>query len=326
VTSKSWLCLALCLGALPASAAPNPGGADQWLAGQAAYPAGIPEALVDSNRFAGLRAEAIASRLKISCPAENTASDARLTLYASADAPGHWPARDWRAYACERRGGLWDAAVLVEDLDVPVVYFAVLSQSHALGRGGMATNGAITAVSPLRVVTPRSAGLAEPTTLFWSFLEGFEEGLESWRVLAPTTGFAPLRTDAAAHTGRAALAVSVPAGKRSLTLATTCVRGRHLVQHRATGLRLWLRTRAGRGQARFTLHANAFAPGHVLAAWPQTADVTDQWQKVDLFFSALPQGPLGAVDFLVIELLGQGPLEFLIDDLQLLSPGHEGPE
>lgn len=314
--------MVLCLSALLwACAAQAEIGPDQWLGGLVQYPAGIPASLVESNRFAGLRAEAIAGRFKIVCPAESLASSTRMVVYASADEPGHWRARDWQAYPAVRRGNLWDATVPVDDLDVPLIYFAVVEAPAVLPKSDASSPAAFvpSIISPLRIVKPRAAGLEEPSSVFEPYLEGFEEGFSSWRMLGADADAVPLRADAAARTGRAALCATVPAGKRSVTIATTCVRGRHLAQHQANGLRIYLRTRQGEGRARFTLQANAFAPNQVIATWPRETNLTEQWQKVDLFFHELPRMPLPAVDLLVIELIGRGPCEFLVDDVQLLG-------
>ena len=313
---RFWICLTQGLAALSAVAAPEGGGPDQWLSGPAQYPEGIPVALVDSDRFAGLRAEAIAGRFKVVCPAGDLAPQARVTVFASADEPGHWRARDWQAYPAERRGALWDATVPVDDVEVPVVYFAVVGAPDVVPAQ----------VSPMRVVKPNTVGLEEPSRVFTPFLEGFEEGLTSWRLLGAEPETPPLRTKADARSGRAALCVTVPAGKRSATVATTCVRGRHLVGRQATGVRVWLRALKGAGRARFTLEANAYAPDQVLAVWPQEASLTEQWHPVDLFFQTLPQVPLAAVDLFAIEFIAAGPCEFLVDDVQLLVPGRLGPD
>jgi hypothetical protein len=147
VTNRAWIRLAFCLAAASAAAAPDPGGADQWLARPAQYPDGIAASLVETNRFAALRAEAVAGRFRIVCPAGDLGPQARLSVCAS-----------------------------------------------------------------------------------------------------------------------------------------------------------------------------AFAPGQVLAAWPQEASLGEQWQKVDLFFEALPQAPLPAVDLFSIELIAAAPCEFLLDDLEFLVP------
>lgn len=172
----------------------------------------------------------------------------------------------------------------------------------------------------MRLCRPRAAGLEEPSRIFWSFLEGFEQDMESWRLLTTDAGAPPLKTDPTAHNGRAALAVTLPVGKHSVTVATTRVRGWQVQQHGATGLRLWLRAREGAARAQFTLLAQAFTTNQVVAVWPRDVQLTAQWQQVDLPFGLVPQVPLAAVDLFAIEFIGEGPREFLVDDLQLLGP------
>ena len=77
---------------------------------------------------------------------------------------------------------------------------------------------------------------------------------------------------------------------------------------------------AGRG------HHDAWTTNQVVGLWPNDVRLTDRWQKVELFFSALPRLPLGAVDLLAIEFIADGPRDFLVDDLQLLGPWKLEPE
>ena len=247
-------------------------------------------------------------------------SNATVTVFASADELGHWPARDWRPNPMNLRGKSWEAFVPVDDVDVPLVYFtsAVISASN--------NAAASTNISPMRICHPRLAGLEEPTRIFWPFLEGFEQDTASWRLLSGAEDFAPLKTDPLARTGNSALAIPLLAGKRSMTIATTRVRGWQLMQNGATGVRLWLRTRKGSGRARFTLLANASTTNQVISVWPKEPALTEKWQKIDVPFNELPKLPLGAVDLFAIELIGEGPVEFLVDDLELLGPWRNEPE
>jgi hypothetical protein len=293
---------------------------DKWLTGELQFPPGFPERAIAPNLFASLRAEIWAEKLKILWSSDETVSNATVTLHASADELGHWPARDWRPFSMTLRGNTWEAIVPVDNVDVPLVYF--VSVVAALARDGTNEVGsaAWTNISPMRICKPRLAGLEESTRIFWPFLEGFEQDTISWRWLAAVDESAPLKTDSLARTGQAALVVPLPDGKRSVTIATTRVRGWQLVQHHVTGLRLCLRTRQGTGRARFTLLANASAANQVVSVWPKEAILTEKWQAVDVLFRELPKLPRGAVDLFAIEFIGQGPVEFLADDLELLGP------
>ena len=328
---KTFLCLSFVLGiflepispAVSASTEPSErssGSSDRWIGGAVPFPPGIPEHAVRSNLFATVRAELWAERLKILWPPEQPLTNATVTVHASADELGHWPARDWRPFSMSLRGNTWEVIVPVDDPDVPLVYFVTVIAVRATNGSSAVQSTSSTNISPMRICKPRLAGLEEPTRIFWPFLEGFEQDTASWRWLAPVDDSAPLKTDATARTGGAALVVPLPGGKRSVTVATTRVRGWQLVQHHVTGLRLCLRTRQGRGRARFTLLANASATNQVVSVWPKEPVLTETWQKVDILFGDLPKLPLGAVDLFAIEFIGEGPLEFLVDDLQLLGP------
>ena len=305
--------VAVLLAGRASAAGPGRTSGDGWLTNAALFPPLAEARAVRSNLFASLRAEAVAGRLKILWPAEPFSTNATVTLHASAGEPGHWPARDWRSLPMGLVGARWEAAVPVEDVDEPVIYFV-----RSVERG--ATNH-----SPLRVCVPRAAGLEEPTRIFWPFLEGFETGAESWRTLSEAPD-AARPTEALAKSGRASLAVTLPPRQRSVTVGTTRLRGAQLQRAGATGVRLWLRTRAGAGTARFTLLAHAFTTNQVVAQCPREVPLDARWQRVDLPFSLFPNAPLGAVDFFTVEFIGEGPQEFLIDDVQWLGPWKLEPE
>ena len=282
--------------------------ADKWISDPVQYPAGFADRVSNSNLFANLRAEVLAERLKILWSPQAPLGNATVTLYASADEPGHWPARDWRPFRMNLRGNNWETLVPVDNVDVPLVYFVAAAHPGA------------PAISPMRICKPALAGLETPTRIFWPFLEGFEQDTASWRLLSDPAESTPLQTDTNAMSGRASLAVPVPAGKRSVTIASTRVRGWQLVHNGATGLRIGLRTRQGAGRARFTLLADAFTTNQVISVCGKEPLLKDAWQTVDILFKDLPKLPLANVDLLAIEFIGGGPLEFLVDDLQLLGP------
>lgn len=272
---------------------------DLWLTNHFEYPVSIATNALPAEMFGTLHAEVLAGRLKISWLSKT--APASPTLVASADAPGHWPARDWRSCPMEQHGENWEAFVPVDSLDVPVIYFV---------RAG-------TNVSPMRLVRPRALGLEEPTRIFWPFLEGFEEGLESWRLLS--VGAAGLKTGTPAKNGKAALLAAIPAGKKTVAIATTRVRGWFAEEHGAAGLSVWLRAREGTGHARFTLLTHAFTTNQVVAVRAGDVPLTGQWQRVELPFSAFPKISRPVIDLFTIEFIADGPREFLVDDLQLLG-------
>lgn len=284
---------------------PKPG-ADAWLTNAPAWPAEMIKARLSTNPFITLRAEAIAGRLRVSWESATPFDSARVIV--SADAPGHWPARDWRSITMKRHGTNWQAELPVDSLDVPLIYSVI------------ASNREETIASPLRIAWPGALGLEQPTRLFWPFVEGFEQGTEGWRAIPGVT----LRTDGAAKHGRAALRIEVPAGERSVTIVTTRLRGWFIAEHRATGLELWLKTRQGKGVAAFELLAHAFTTNQVLARRLAPVAVNSSWTKVELPWASFPKFPLGEMDLLAIELTGAPGTEFLIDDVQWLGRWRSG--
>ena len=279
---------------------------DTWLTNAAQHPPYPIGPAPNSNLFSRLHSDVIGDQLKILWPAPSNASVV-VTLHASAASPGHWPVRDWRSYDMVWRHGEYEVNLPVEDLSVPIVYYA-----RSIGSGG-------TNLSPNRVVHPARSGLEQASKLFWPFIEGFEEGMESWRVLA-NPAVAP-RVTPQPHDGKASLLVTVPAGKSSVVIATTRVRGWQIILEGATGLRLWLRTRTGEGRVKFGLYSAAHSPDHETREWLQETTIGPAWQKIDLSFRELREGfALGEADLFTIEFAPGEALEFLVDDLQFLGP------
>jgi hypothetical protein len=159
-----------------------------------------------------------------------------------------------------------------------------------------------------------------PSRPFTPFLDGFEETLEGWRLVSNAGENIPLRADVTARHGRRSLCAQVSPGQRSVAVATTCPRGWQIRQQACSGLSVWLRTRGGGGQARFTLLANAATANQVVSPATFTAELTPQWQKVELPFTVFPRIPLVEIDLFTIEFVGGSGMEFLVDDLQYLSP------
>jgi len=286
--------------------------ADAWFTNQFTWPGFVPTQAVRAAGFENLHAADSAGRLKIFWAPARMDTNAEVCLFASADAPGHWPVRDWRSYAAIERGTNWEAKFPVDDVDVPVAYFL-----------GVTVAGK-TNYSPLRMAHPRELGLEEPSRIFGPFLEGFEEGLASWRLTAAEDGAVQLADEA--KNGRHALLITLPAGKRSVTIGTTRVRGWRTQYPGVSGLSVWLRTRSGEATARLALHANAFSMNQVVSTCPREIRVTGAWQRVDVAFDSFPNLPLANVDWFSLEFSADGPREILLDDLQFLGPWKLEPE
>ncbi len=280
--------------------------ADRWLTNTFLYPPSIPAtARTNDSRFEALHADVVAGYLKIIWPAAPPPLATAPTLFISWESPGHWPARDWRHRPMESRGTQWEAKVPVQDLDLPIVYF-VDERNNEPAR------------SPMRVCVPRALGMEEPSRLWWPFLEGFEEGLESWECVSPSP--AAISSSSAAKNGFHGLEVSVPAGKRSATIRTTRVRGEHILRRGATGLRFWARAGQPKNRLRLTLVANALTTNQTLCVSALEPSLTQSWQPMDVPFSTFPKLPTAAIDSFVIDCIGQGPCKFFFDDLELLGP------
>lgn len=282
--------------------------ADQWLAGTYEYPVAAGGKVGTTAGFEAVDTDAIAGRLKVYWNSGAANRSGAVTLFASADTAGHWPARDWRQYPMSFRAGRWEASAPVESVDIPMIFFLRVGE------------GAATRLSAMRICVPRAAGLEEPSRIFWPYLEGFEDGLASWHAFGAAAGAPPLEIDPLAKQGKASLRVTVPGAGRSVGVGTTRVRGWQIVERSATGLRLWMRTRSGAGRVRFTLFANAGGPLEVAMAYDREVTLSDRWQKVDLAFSRFGKGPLAEVDLLALEFAADGAREFLVDELQLLGP------
>jgi hypothetical protein len=264
---------------------------------------------VRTNGFADLHAEGIAGLLKIFLPAETGRSTEKVTIHASADEPGHWPVRDWRPHEMRRRGSMWETAVPFESLDIPIIYFLEAADTFATNLSGM------------RICWPRGLGLEEAPQLAWNFLEGFEAGFEGWTVVAANPHTPGLALDPVAHSGHASLLVRRVPTKTSVTVSTTRIRGWQILDRGAVGLRLWLRTREGIGEVRFTLHANAFSSEQTVSGSEVFGKVGSEWRQIDLPFASFPRLPLAAVDWFTIEFISAEADALLIDDIQFLSRG-----
>jgi hypothetical protein len=281
-----------------------PPDADRWLTNPGARPERFLGATVATNVFTTLRAEVVAGALQVKCEGTNSLEEVQLVV--SADAPGHWPARDWRTLAMRRAGSGWLAEIPVDSADVPQIYFVA---ARLDGRP---------VISPMRLAHPRTLGLERPTRLFWAFVEGFEQDLDGWR-----TANAAVRTNAAARSGRAALSLRVPAGQKSVSVESTRLRGWFLQEHEADGFALWLRMGQGEGRVAFTLVANAGSTNQITSRRTETVAVSTNWAKARLLFESFPKAPLAELDLIIIKFIAAPGAELLIDDVHLLGRWRE---
>jgi hypothetical protein len=282
------------------AADPQPG-SDSWLTNGGVFPEKFANAAMRTNSFRNMHAEVVAGTLQVKCEPGESISE--LRLIASADTPGHWPARDWRTFVMRRFGASWAAEIPVDSLDVPQIYFIAARED---GKHF---------VSPMRVAHPRALGMETPSHLFWAFIEGFEQDLDGWRIVDGSE----VHTESVAKSGRASLAARVPAGQRSIAVETTRLRGWFLEENGATGIGVWLRTRSGTGAASFTLLANARSTNQVISRHTETVKVSSKWVKAAFLFESFPKIQIGDVDSFVIEFAAEPGTELLIDDLHLLG-------
>jgi hypothetical protein len=260
-----------------------------------------------SKEFDSLRAESIAGQMHIHWTTGLTNTNVVATIVASVDDPGHWLARDWRVYPFLLRPKGWETSLPVDNVDVPIIYYARVSEGGRVRR------------SEMRIFRPRAAGIEVPSRPFWAFLEGFEEDLESWRIPGEDRNQPPLERIPLPRNGHSSLSVKIPPGRSSIAVATTRVRGWQVEQKMATGLRLWMRTAAGAGRVRFTVYSNASTTNQVASIFPEEAPVSAQWRRMDIPFKSFSGLVRPAMDLFVVECIAEGPAEFLLDDLQLLG-------
>jgi len=277
---------------------------DRWLEGDALFPRSSPSTAPETNRFASLHAEAVSEQFQVVYSPTSAVANSDLHVVFSADEPGHWPARDWHSLAMRQFGTAWKATVPVNSVDVPLVYF--------IERRGVETTNR----SAMRCALPRALGLSQPSKYFWTFIDGFEQGAESWRILG---GGERVRLSALAKNGKAALSVRIPATRNSITVGTTRLRGWFAEENKARGFAFWARTIGGAGEARCSLLAEALTTNQVLMAQTNVAKLTANWRRVEVHFSEFPKFPLGDLDLVAIEFNGPAGMEFLIDDLSLLG-------
>ena len=280
---------------------------DGWITNRIALPRIIGTNRLNYADFARLHAREVGGRMKIRWPGETNAAD--VTAWISIEPLGHWKSRDWRPRKMALGEFGWEANVTVEDLDEPIAYFV------SAARGGR-TNFSI-----LRSVVPRDADLPRPTSVFWPFVEGFEEGLHSWWVEGD--GRAPgLAVTGESRTGNAALRLAIPERGRSATVFTTRVRGSMIQTVQATGLRFFIRGSGGEGRLRLTAFADAESLSQTSASFRTEIQLGKKptWQKVEVFFAELGLFPVAALDRVAFEFSGPANAALFLDDLELIGP------
>ncbi len=222
----------------------------------------------------------------------------------STDAPGHWPARDWRAWPMTGRTGDWEARIPLESATTPVVYF--------VEAGGGATNA-----SAMRWFRPRLAGVMEATRPFTGHLEGFEQGIAGWEWGGSGDGASWMATSTQAWAGRGALRMEVPVGRASATVGTVRLRGWMLVEQAPVNLVMVARTEKGRGRLRLALHGGARSEG--LAVYParREVEVGPAWRRVEVPIDSFVNLRPSMVDWLTVQFLADAGSAVLLDDVEL---------
>jgi hypothetical protein len=276
------------------------------------YPAEYSYLPINSGLFTNLSAQAVAGKIQVVWETPLPLTNASATLFYSADYPDHIASRDWRALVMVNRGSLFNASIPVDDIDIPIVYFV-------MERSGSQTN-----LSPMRICNPRKVGLEVPSRPFWQFLEGFEETTINWHILNNYPEIPPLRTNVVSKNGKAALCVSLPEGRRSISVGTSRLRGWQIENFKAKGFSVWLRTKQGNGAVQFSLVCYAFTDKQQIAQHPTVIPISGEWKRIEINFNSFPRINLMNVDMLVFEFSGTGKTEFLIDDLSLT--GISAPE
>jgi hypothetical protein len=278
---------------------------DAWLT-NASYPGFVVTNRVAETGSGNLSAEALVGKLRVYWAPPEAVEVKEARLWMSADVPGVWLARDWQMLPLEKKGQRWEGVMPVENPDVPVAYFVEVVAPKPM-------------ITAQRICHPRVAGLEEPSRIFWPFREGFEEDLWSWRLVTDEPKFTPVETATVVKSGKASLKLALASDKHSVTVATTKVRGWQLDQNFANGIRVWVKLAQGTAKLRCTLLAHAFTPKQVISVYPDDFTLTTDWQPVDLKLSGFPKLVIGEVDLMTLELIGNGPIEAYVDNVQFLG-------
>lgn len=278
---------------------------DRALSESHEYPPSLSAKIPDASAFPALKAEVVIGKLKISFKPAGRSGAARL--WYSVDRPGGWAARHWVKLDMPLTGRDRVGKVPIDAPEVPIVYFVE------------AVNGGATKLSPMRVCEPRKLGVTKSSRAFWSFLAGFEDGVDGWAVLSGEEAPAKLRVSPTAVSGRQALSVTVPKDKASVAIGTTVVRGWHVQWKEAEGIRFHVRTRTGKGRLRMTAMTNAFSDRQQTSELSQMLEVGPDWNQMNVFFSEFRGLKAVDLDHLAFEFIGGEGVEFLLDDLSLLG-------
>ncbi|MCX7871678.1 MAG: hypothetical protein N2487_00160 [Verrucomicrobiae bacterium] len=289
-------------------AGPKPEEADFPVTNKIEYPIFIQKKTPHITLFTNVNAEAVAGKVQITWASEELISNFTATVFYSVDYLSHTTAREWRYSPMLYRGNLFNCVLPVDDIDVPVVYF------------GTAVKDGYTNVSALRACTPRKLGLEAPSRPFWNFLEGFEETTINWQILSKYPEIQPLRTNVEPKNGKSALCVTLPAGRTSISVGTTRVRGWHATHWNAKGFAVWLRTGTGEGKARFSIASHAWTDKQSMSEKTFEYPLSNRWTRVEVKFSDFPKANISEIDLLIFEFSGKGEMEFWIDDLTLTGP------
>jgi len=269
------------------------------------YPPFFTPNLVNRGLFTNLNAEAVAGKVQINWQHAAEYSNATATVFYSVDYLNHVSAREWRYVPMIDRGEIFNAVLPVDDVDIPIVYFlsAVINST--------------TNCSPIMACIPRKLGLEVPSRPFWNFLEGFEETTMNWRILNEYPDILPMRTNVEPKNGKAALCITLPAGRPSVSVGTTRLRGWHITHYNAKGFAVWIRTGAGEGHVRFSLVTHAWTQKQKVSQKEFKYPITNEWRRIEVNFADFPGITLSEVDLLIFEFMGRGGTEFWIDDLSL---------
>ena len=278
---------------------------DAWCPG-ASLPSGLSPA---PDLFETLAATAVLEDRRLAVvwnPGLKVSTNGVALVHASTGAPGHWASRDWRSWRMERTEAGWRALVPLESVEMPLAYFVGFASA-------VATN-----CSPVRSFRTAGSDLVTPTFVFNGFLEGFEEGLEAWEPTVAGISERSMVRSTNALTGRYALRLEVPAGRASMTVGTTRVRGWMLEEYSPVALRFAARTESGNGRIACVLHGNARTPN--VAVYPTKAEFTvgRDWRRFEVPMEAFTGLRPGMVDAFTLQFRSESGRALLVDDLELV--------
>ena len=277
--------------------------ADAWLTGPIRLPETVATAVPDSG-LSSVAVRLSGEALAVTWNAEAATNGLGFVWFSPA-ASGSGASRPWFRREASWKGDRFVAEIPVVDLDEPIIYFAAMRS----------TDGQET-VSRVRVCVPRGLNLSKPTAPRRAFLEGFEEEAWNWKNLDER---ATVKRIAAGRASGHALEVGISTGQRSAAVATPLVRGLTALRVSAHGFSVWLRGSAAGINIRVLAMAHAGTDRQISAAFPGTVAPLETWTRFDFRFDQLEGFPLGALDQIVFEIVGQGPCSVRFDDLEWLG-------